>query len=93
MGEFKLFIEKQDIGQKSFSSEEAKKIGDQIGIDWEKFDLEQFRMGLEVEKEHDTNDPKTDVAHSKIDIGKIALAHLKELPDYYTRLNRMEKGH
>jgi hypothetical protein len=76
-----------------FSEEEAREIGTSIGIDWRDnlFDVAQFRMGLEVELEHGRRDPATDVTHDDpILTGKIAHAHLKELPDYYTRLARME---
>ena len=79
---------------KRFSTEEAKKIGEAIGIDWSKsqFDVEQFRIGLEVELEHGSRDPATDVTHDDpLLTGKIALAHLNELPDYYTRLAVMEQ--
>ena len=79
---------------KRFSTEEAKKIGEAIGIDWSKskFDVEQFRMGLEVELEHGSRDPATDVTHDDpLLTGKIALAHLNELSDYYTRLALMEQ--
>lgn len=76
---------------KSFSAEEAKTIGDKIGINWHKFDIEQFRMGLEVESEHGAHDQETNVTNDDPYLtGKIAWAHLKEIPDYYTRLNKME---
>ena len=74
-----------------FSKEEAKTIGDKLGIDWSKIDLEQFQMGLDVEMEHGARDPRTNVTNSDpILTGKIAWAHLNELPDYYTRLKKME---
>lgn len=77
---------------KHFTLEEARKIGNAIGVDWDRFDIEQFRMGLEVELEHGRLDPETDVTHDDpVLTGKIALAHLKELPDYYTRLTQMEE--
>ncbi len=77
--------------KKSFTAEEAKKIGEQLGINWSKFDVEQFRMGLDVELEHGTVDPNTNVTNDdSLSTGKIALAHLNELPDYYTRLKKME---
>jgi len=77
--------------KKSFSADEAKAIGDNLKIDWNKVDLEQFRMGLEVELEHGLRDPETNVTNDDLIItGKIALAHLNEIPDYYTRLNKME---
>ena len=77
----------------SFTSEEAQRIGSEIGIDWTAapFDVEQFRMGMDVELEHGLHDPATDVTGSDpVVTGKIALAHLNEFPDYYTRLARME---
>jgi hypothetical protein len=76
-----------------FSEEQAKSVGAQIGIDWEHapFDVEQFRAGMDVELEHGSRDPKTDVTgNDPIITAKIALAHLNEFPDYYTRLEAME---
>jgi hypothetical protein len=77
----------------SFTADEARRVGAEIGIDWEKapFDVEQFRMGMDVELEHGLHDPGTNVTDSDpIVTGKIALAHLNEFPDYYTRLAKME---
>jgi len=77
--------------KKTFSTDEAKEIGNKLNIDWAKVDLEQFRMGLEVELEHGLRDPETNVTNNDLILtGKIALAHLNEIPDYYTRLNKME---
>jgi hypothetical protein len=74
------------------SIEEARRVGDQIGVDWDRFDLEQFRAGMDVEYEHGSHDPQTDVTgDDPILTGKIALAHMKEFPDYYVRLERMEE--
>jgi hypothetical protein len=79
--------------KKQFSYDEAKQIGDTLGIDWGVFGVEQFQMGLGVELEHGTSDPQTNVTNDDALItGKIALAHLKEFPDYYTRLSVMEKA-
>lgn len=78
--------------KREFTSEEARKIGDRIGVDWQKYDLEEFRMGLAVELEHGVRDPQTNVTgDDEVATGKIALAHLKEIRDYYTRLLAMEK--
>ena len=78
--------------EKWFSFDKAKQIGDALGIDWNKFGVEQFWMGLEVELEHGARDTQTNVTSDDALItGKIALAHLKEFPDYYTRLSAMEK--
>lgn len=75
-----------------FTQEQAKEIGEKLGIDWSKFDVEQFRMGLDVELEHGLVDPNTNVTNDDpILTGKIALAHLNEYPDYYTRLSKMEE--
>lgn len=77
--------------QRKFTTEEAKWAGEQLGIDWLQYDLEQFRMGLEVELEHGMADPVTNVTNDDLTMtAKIALAHLKEIPDYYTRLKKME---
>lgn len=76
-----------------FTVADAERIGSEIGIDWKTspFDVEQFRMGLEVELEHGAHDPETNVTgDDPVLTGKIAWAHLKELPDYYTRLAVME---
>ena len=75
-----------------FTTEQAREIGEKLGIDWSRFDLEQFRMGLDVELEHGLHDPSTDVTgNDPILTGKIALAHLNEFADYYTRLEKMER--
>jgi len=72
--------------------DEARRVGDAIGVDWTRFDLEQFRAGMDVEYEHGSHDPQTDVTgNDPIVTGKIALAHMKEFPDYYERLERMER--
>jgi hypothetical protein len=74
-----------------FSQHQAKAIGEQLGIRWDAFDVEQFRTGLGVELEHGSANPTTDVSHDDpLITGKIALAHLIEFPDYYTRLAKME---
>lgn len=78
--------------KKHFTAEEAKSIGEKLGIDWSKFDVEQYRMGMDVELEHGLHDPETNVTDDDpLTTGKVALAHLKEFPDYYTRLEKMEK--
>ena len=77
--------------KKTFTPEEAKVVAEQLGIDWSNFNLEQFRRGMDVELEHGTIDPETNVTNDDpLMTGKIAHAHLKEIPDYYTRLDEME---
>jgi hypothetical protein len=81
------------VNAKRFTAEEARTIGEEIGIDWSStpFDVEQFRMGMDVELEHGLHDPATNVTDDDpLSTGKIALAHLNEFADYYTRLAKME---
>src|SRR5512133_3474720 len=79
-------------GPRHTTPEEAKRVGDEIGVNWDLFDLEQFRAGMDVEFEHGGHGPQTDVTgDDPIVTGKIALAHMKEYPDYYERLERMER--
>lgn len=76
----------------TFSNEQAKEIGEKLGIDWSKWDVDQFRRGMDVELEHGTRDLETNVTNDDpLMTGKIALAHLKEIPDYYDRLEEMEE--
>jgi len=80
------------MAKQNFTAEEAKEIGDQLGIDWSKFDVDQFRRGLDVELEHGLRDTETNVTNDDpLMTGKITLAHLNEFPDYYDRLEKMEK--
>ena len=78
--------------KKHFTTDEARNVGEALGIDWSKFDVEQFRMGINVELEHGTRDLNTNVTNDDpIMTGKIVLAHLNEFSDYYTRLEKLEK--
>jgi hypothetical protein len=80
--------------KRSFTREEALAVATQLGLDFEalEYDLDQFRMGLDVELEHGLRSPKTDITgDDSIATGKIALAHLNEFPDYYTRLAVLER--
>ena len=81
-------------GRKGFTAEEARSVGEAIGIDWASspFDVEQFRRGMDVELEHGLHDLGTNVTDDDpVTTGKIARAHLNEFPDYYTRLEQMEE--
>ena len=76
-----------------FTAEQARAAGERIGIDWgtSRFDVEQFRIGMDVELEHGTRDLQTNVTDDDMTVtAKIARAHLNEFPDYYTRLAVME---
>ncbi len=77
--------------RKHFTEQEAKTIGEQLGVKWDRFDVDQFRRGMDVELEHGLRDPATNVTNDDpLMTGKIALAHLNEFPDYYDRLEEME---
>lgn len=72
---------------KEFSYEEVRSVGEKIGINFSEIDIEEFRIGLGVELEHGQRDKETDITHDDLcQTGKIAWVHLKEIPDYYTRL-------
>ena len=82
-----------NTAKRSFTSAEARAVGTLLEIDYKAlgFDLEQFRMGLDVELEHGLRNPETNVSENDpVITGKIALAHLKEFPDYYSRLDKLE---
>lgn len=79
--------------KRHFSAEKAREIGEKLGIKWDKFDVDQFRRGMDVELEHGLIDPDTNVTNDDpLITGKIALAHLNEFPDYYDRLEEMEEA-
>lgn len=76
---------------KKVNTQQAKEIGDRLGIQWKDIQLDEFTKGINVEFEHGTRYPETNVTNNdKALTGKIAWAHLKEFPDYYTRLEKME---
>lgn len=77
--------------RRRISLDEARSVGARLGLHWEQIDLEQFRRGLEVELEHGAHDPETNVTNDDVLLtGRIAWAHLKEIRDYYARLDRLE---
>jgi hypothetical protein len=80
--------------RKRFNTDEARRFGEEIGIDWSSspFDVEEFRSGMDVELEHGLHDPETNVTDDDPHVtARIARAHLNEFADYYTRLERMEE--
>jgi len=78
--------------RKSFTEIEAKEVGEKIGIKWDRFNVDQFKRGMDVELEHGLVDPATNVTNDDpVITGKIALAHLNEIVDYYDRLEEMEE--
>jgi hypothetical protein len=80
------------MARKDVTLQEAKEMGERLGVSWKKFDVEQLRRGMEVELEHGLRDPETNVTGDDLFLtAKIALAHLNEFPDYYERLEEMEQ--
>jgi len=80
------------LAKQYFTTEQAREIGNKLGIDWSRSNVEQFGMGFNVELEHGMHNPSTDVTGNDPSLtGKIALAHLNEFADYYTRLKKMER--
>lgn len=80
------------MAKKKFTLKEAKEIGEKLNVDWSKWDVKQFKMGLDVELEHGIISPETNITDDDpIPTAKIALAHLNEIPDYYNRLAQLEK--
>ena len=90
-----LKISNIDIGERiktSFTKKQTEKIGTELGIDWDLYDIDEFHMGMNVELEHGTVDPQTNVTDDDpIKTAQIALIHLKERKNYYTLLKEMEK--
>jgi hypothetical protein len=79
------------VAKQHFTTEQAREVGDKLGIDWTRSNVEQFRMGMDIELEHGLTAPSTNVTgNDPILTGKIALAHLNEFSDYYARLEKME---
>lgn len=91
--DFRFREEEKEEDDKEFSKDEAAAIALLLGIDFarQRFDLNQFWMGVNVELEHGKRDKETDItSDDPIITGKITLAHLNEFPDYYTRLKILE---
>lgn len=86
MYSFKSFLKES----KTYSTQDAKALGDSLNVDWNKVDIEEFKRGLAVEAEHDDGS-ELDVVDSEKDLAKIVLAHLKEKSDYYSRLKKVEE--
>ena len=83
-----------DDPRTEFSIDQAKAVAAELGIDFSKvaFDLDQFRRGMDIELEHGRRDPETNVTNDDpVATGRIALAHLREIADYYDRLDAMER--
>jgi hypothetical protein len=91
MKPFKLYLCESEVNSKqSYTKNDAIKLGNSNGVDWKKVDIEQFHLGLNIEKEHDDGS-QLDTVRNESDLVKIVLAHLKEKSDYYTQLKKVEE--
>jgi CBS domain-containing protein len=74
----------------TFLPDEVAALAERLGVT-DEVDLNQMRIGMEIELEHGRRDPLTNVTDDDpLLTAKIAVAHLRELPDYYARLAIME---
>ena len=74
-------VEKLEGSETRVTPEQAKEVGDRLGVDWDTIDLQEFTEGLGEEHEH------ADTVEGDLDtMARIALDHLKEDPQYYTKL-------
>ena len=97
MSDKRIFIKIAKVeGEKAEITDRiVDKVANEIGLDFGKIDRNEFAMGMNVELEHnrDTNGfPRTNICKDDMTmVARIAVAHLAELPDYYTRLAKMEE--
>lgn len=86
--EWRASVEKAQPYDGGFTEEESKRAAESLNLDFtkEKFSFKAFQAGINHEREHG------DVSKTAITLGKIALAHLKEDPEYYTKLSKIEKS-
>ena len=67
-----------------FNKKDAIYAASILGITFNKYTLEEFLDGMNIELEHGTIDKLTNVTNDNIiTTAKIALAHLNEFPNYY----------
>ena len=78
--------------RKKISTDEAKRVGESLHIDWEQVDLEKFRQGLMGNHKQDAVDPETGLTYDGVLLtGKVVLTHMEEFPDYFTRLAKLKE--
>lgn len=69
-----------------FKMQDALYAASVLGISFDKFTEEEFLDGINIELEHGTVSPKTNVTNNDLIItSKIALTHLNEFPNYYNK--------
>ena len=76
--------------RKRISLEEARRVGEALYIDWGQVDLEEFRQGL-MGHHRAVIDPESGHTYEAVlHTGKVVLEHAQEIPDYYSRLAKLE---
>ncbi len=79
------------MAKKQFTIEDARRVGNQLDINWSQVDLEEFLKGMNVELEHGLVHYRTNITNDNdLLTGKIVLVHLNELPDYYSKLEQAQ---
>ena len=68
--------------------EDARRIGDRLGVDWDAIDPAELRRGIEVEVEQDDGG-SDDGGDDLLSAGRVAWLRLREVPDFYTRLDEL----
>ena len=69
-----------------FSIKDAFKVAEILDIKFDKFPPEDLLRGLNIELEHGLINKSTNVTNDDLLLtAKIALAHLKEFPNYYNK--------
>ena len=77
--------------RRPITAEQAWRAGGRVGLDWSQTSLAQFRRGLEMELERGPRNLRTKTPDDDlVRAGRIALTHLKRVPDYYSRLDGLE---
>jgi len=71
--------------RKPITLEDARCIGESLYIDWDQVDLVQFRWELTGNNRASARAPVSDPAFVKV-----VLTHIKEFPDYFTRLSKLK---
>ena len=78
-----------------FNIQDALYAASVLEINFNKFSPKEFLEGINIELEHGTINPKTNVTNDDLILtAKIALAHLNEFPNYYNEkygLKQFEK--
>ena len=69
-----------------FNLDDAVDIANKLGVTFNKFSINDFLTGINIELEHGTVNPFTNVTNDDLEMtAKIALAHLNEYPNYYNK--------